>query len=425
MESILYVIAYGVSTLVEIYIVSRFMYIFAGESTKEKKVLYTMYILREIVCGVQYACFPNVYLNIFTAFATLLLISCCYGESFKRRLFSAIITYISLVAAEVIMTGMLEIMGTDILTRGHNGDVISQVGIAIISCIIYKIVSFFKSINSEVKIPLSFLLLVVLLFIIVTFMEIEVFLHERIVDGMKILFTIFYLVVVFLIIYLYDLLSKNYMQKLEEETIKREKDYYVKQAELLEQRSKDIKSIQHDMKNHLFAIESMIKNKNEDAEKYIENILGKITNDEIYSGTGKIAIDSVINYKLSIAKKMGAFVRADIKIPAEIQENIEDLVTVIGNLLDNAIEAFKDMGEKEKYIVVEVSYKIGTININIKNSYNGELNYKNGRIMTKKQDKRMHGIGLKSVKATVEKHNGTVDIEHNDKDFFVKIMMYL
>ncbi|RHU74188.1 GHKL domain-containing protein [Butyribacter intestini] len=61
----------------------------------------------------------------------------------------------------------------------------------------------------------------------------------------------------------------------------------------------------------------------------------------------------------------------------------------------------------------------------MKNSYNGELNYKNGRIITKKQDKGMRGIGLRSVKATVEKHTGTVDIEHNDTDFFVKIMMYL
>lgn len=53
------------------------------------------------------------------------------------------------------------------------------------------------------------------------------------------------------------------------------------------------------------------------------------------------------------------------------------------------------------------------------------MNYKNGRIITKKQDKGMHGIGLKSVKATVEKHTETVDIEHNDTDFFVKIMIYL
>ena len=50
------------------------------------------------------------------------------------------------------------------------------------------------------------------------------------------------------------------------------------------------------------------------------------------------------------------------------------------------------------------------------------MNYKNGRIITKKQDKGMRGIGLRSVKATVEKHTETVDIEHNDTDFFVKII---
>ena len=288
-----------------------------------------------------------------------------------------------------------------------------------------KVVLFFKSINSEVRIPLSFLLLVVLLFIIITFMEIEVFLHERIVDGIKILFTIFYLIVVFLVIYLYDILSKNYTQKLKEEVIKREKNYYAKLAELLEQRSRDIKGIQHDMKNHLFAIGAMVKNKNKDAEKYIDNILGKIISDELYSSTGNIAIDSVINFKLSKASEIGTLVKADIKLPSGLQDGLEDLVTIIGNLLDNAIEALSDIDDNEKRLEIEVRYNIGNVNIDIKNSYNGELNYRNGKIEIKKHDKNMHGIGLESVKTAVEKHYETMDIEHNDTDFFVKIMMCL
>ena len=223
MENILYGISYVLTGLVEIYIISRFMCMFAGESTKQKKVLYAMYILKEIVCGVQYACFPNVYLNVVMAFSTLLVISCCYGESFKRRLFSAVITYISLVAAEVVVAGIIEAMGADVVLKGHNGDALSQIGIAIIVCIIYKLVALFKEKNTELHISLSFLLIVILLGLIATFMEFEVFIHERIVDGIKILFTIFYLIVVFLVIYLYDILSKNYTQKLKEEVIKREK----------------------------------------------------------------------------------------------------------------------------------------------------------------------------------------------------------
>ena len=331
MENILYGISYVLTGLVEIYIISRFMCMFAGESTKQKKVLYAMYILKEIVCGVQYACFPNVFLIVVMAFSTLLVISCCYGDSFKRRIFSVVITYISLVAAEVVVAGIIEAMGADVVLKGHNGDVLSQIGIAIIVCIIYKLVALFKEKNTELHISLSFLLIVILLGLIATFMEFEVFIHERIVNNMKILFTIFYLVVVFLVIYLYDILSKNYTQKLKEEVIKREKNYYAKQAELLEQRSRDIKGIQHDMKNHLFAIGAMVKNKNKDAEKYIDNILGKIISDELYSSTGNIAIDSVINFKLSKASEIGTLVKADIKLPSGLQDGLEDLVTIIGN----------------------------------------------------------------------------------------------
>ena len=425
MENILYGISYVLTGLVEIYIISRFMCMFAGESTKQKKVLYAMYILKEIVCGVQYACFPNVYLNVVMAFSTLLEISCCYGESFKRRLFSAVITYISLVAAEVVVAGIIEAMGADVVLKGHNGDALSQIGIAIIVCIIYKLVALFKEKNTELHISLSFLLIVILLGLIATFMEFEVFIHERIVNNMKILFAIFYLVVVFLVIYLYDILSKNYKQKLKEEVIKREKSYYAKQAELLEQRSRDIKGIQHDMKNHLFAIGAMVKNKNKDAEKYIDNILGKIISDELYSSTGNIAIDSVINFKLSKASEIGTMVKADIKLPSGLRDGLEDLVTIIGNLLDNAIEALSDIDDNEKRLEIEVRYNIGNVNIDIKNSYNGELNYRNGKIETKKHDKNMHGIGLESVKTAVEKHYGTMDIHHNNKEFHVNIMLYL
>lgn len=425
MENILYGISYVLTGLVEIYIISRFMCMFAGESTKQKKVLYAMYILKEIVCGVQYACFPNVYLNVVMAFSILLVISCCYGESFKRRLFSAVITYISLVAAEVVVAGIIEAMGADVVLKGHNGDALSQIGIAIIVCIIYKLVALFKEKNTELHISLSFLLIVILLGLIATFMEFEVFIHERIVNNMKILFAIFYLVVVFLVIYLYDILSKNYKQKLKEEVIKREKSYYAKQAELLEQRSRDIKGIQHDMKNHLFAIGAMVKNKNKDAEKYIDNILGKIISDELYSSTGNIAIDSVINFKLSKASEIGTMVKADIKLPSGLRDGLEDLVTIIGNLLDNAIEALSDIDDNEKRLEIEVRYNIGNVNIDIKNSYNGELNYRNGKIETKKHDKNMHGIGLESVKTAVEKHYGTMDIHHNNKEFHVNIMLYL
>lgn len=179
------------------------------------------------------------------------------------------------------------------------------------------------------------------------------------------------------------------------------------------------------MKNHLFAIESMVKNKNRDAEKYIDNILGKIINDELYSSTGNIAIDSVINYKLSKANEIGTLVKADIKLPSGLQEGLEDLVTIIGNLLDNAIEALSDMDDKEKRLEIEVRYNIGNVNIDIKNSYNGELNCKDGKIVTKKHDKNMHGIGLKSVRTTVEKHYGTMDITHNNMEFHVNIMLYL
>ncbi|MCR5202037.1 MAG: GHKL domain-containing protein [Lachnospiraceae bacterium] len=57
--------------------------------------------------------------------------------------------------------------------------------------------------------------------------------------------------------------------------------------------------------------------------------------------------------------------------------------------------------------------------------YGGIVNQKNGEITTKKEDKTFHGIGLKSVRAAVNNHNGTMNVDFDNKEFRVNIMLYL
>lgn len=213
-------------------------------------------------------------------------------------------------------------------------------------------------------------------------------------------------------------------KKMEADSIEREKNYYLKQTELLQARDEQLRDFRHDINNHLYVIGSMIGSENEEAKKYIENLTEKIITTKMYSNTGNVAIDSVINYELSKAEKQDIKTNLNIVVPSGIQNDVENLVTIFGNLLDNAIEA-ADKCTDEKYIDLKVRYKRGAMFIDIKNSYDGVIVKRKNRIVTKKQNKNLHGIGLKSVEAAVNNYNGTMKLDFNEKEFKVSIMLYI
>ena len=100
------------------------------------------------------------------------------------------------------------------------------------------------------------------------------------------------------------------------------------------------------------------------------------------------------------------------------------MVIVIGNLMDNAIEALERT--EEKIFRLEMRYDKGIIYIITENSYNGEI-IKNGDtfVSTKTNEKGTHGIGLSNIKRIVSEHNGEIDIETDNNIFTVSIIMYL
>lgn len=424
MEHILYVISYTLSSFFELYIISKFMNIFLGAGTKENRVIVMAYIFQFALGTIQYAYIPYVLLNMLVSVGTLFIIALCYGGNIVKKIITVVLTYVCLFASEVVVAGVMELANIHISESGHNGDVFSYIGISIALWLIYEIISVFKNINTESVMPRLFDIIIIVLSIIIFSMETVIFSQKEIMDSVKVISVICMLLVLFLIIYLYDIISKYYVEKIQSEVIEREKNYYLKQVELLEQSSKGIRDLRHDMKNHLYVIASMINEENEEAKKYIESITEKVGKTDVYSSTGNIALDSVINYKLSKANEKDIRIYSNVTIPSSIQEGVEDLVTIIGNLLDNAIEASEKL-LKDKYIKMKIKYKRGTMFVEVKNRYDGIVNQKNGEITTKKEDKTFHGIGLKSVRAAVDNHDGTMKVDFAENEFRVSIMLYI
>ena len=146
----------------------------------------------------------------------------------------------------------------------------------------------------------------------------------------------------------------------------------------------------------------------------ILKMLDKILTQEKPTGeyivdTGNTLIDTLINYKCAIALKYGIDVIADVLVPETISKvDCSDLSIILGNLIDNAIEAASECMDKKK-IDISIGIRRGELVINISNTYEKEPKIdKQGNFVTEKENCENHGFGIKSVKKAVEKYDGNI-----------------
>lgn len=138
-------------------------------------------------------------------------------------------------------------------------------------------------------------------------------------------------------------------------------------------------------------------------------------------------IDSILNYMIQQAKSAGISVSSQILIPEQFTHSF-DFVIILGNLLENAIEAASN--SSQKYIDLTIQLQKNVLYIEIKNSYDGILQPTGNSnapsfYTTKTTNRHQHGIGLNSVRKIVEKYNGTMDIHASDQTFCVKVILYI
>lgn len=158
--------------------------------------------------------------------------------------------------------------------------------------------------------------------------------------------------------------SAHYIQSL----TKRETMYYYAQAEMSFKNSEESKRFRHDINNRIIAAEQLLKQgDNNKAAEYLSDITDKLTNIRSYSETGNIAIDSILNYKLTQAFQEEISIDQRIVIPKDIVID-DDMIVILGNILDNATEATVKC-EGERYIILNIRCDQGTLMISLKNGY--------------------------------------------------------
>lgn len=166
-----------------------------------------------------------------------------------------------------------------------------------------------------------------------------------------------------------------------------------------------------------------MQGRKQDALKYMQDVFNVLDCPSILLKTNNFTIGSILGSKILEADNNGIAVDCKLSVPDSLKISDYDLTAVIGNLMDNAIEAVKPLNEKisgSKKITVKINLDKEILFISISNPYN--------RTYVKDNDKSLkvshHGLGLKSVRSVLEKYNGMMNINQNDHEFTAEVMIY-
>ena len=163
----------------------------------------------------------------------------------------------------------------------------------------------------------------------------------------------------------------------------------------------------HDFKNSMECIRGLLKsNRYEEAQEYLGQMTENWIEEIDYINTNHPIVDSIINQKFKQAKRKGIPLLLSINDLRNLKMEDEDIVILLGNLLDNAIEASEKVEINPKWIKVRFLVQKENIIISVRNPVSELIKMENGKIISTKNNKEEHGIGLKNIKSVVDKYGG-------------------
>lgn len=370
-----------INNLITIFILYRFMKVFLGYRTELKKIsifLYALFFIIENILSFSFELsivpYPmDKYFN-FALFVMLFIIiisiTFCYKPTIPTGFSSAVLTALSLYVSVPMANYFFDTLYQFVVP---NFDIFNNID---------KLRHIFYVIFEECQLIFIYIL--------------------------EIIIKLLFLLAVLRIKHIYD-----------------ERNMYYMQASQQQKNDLELKQFRHDLKNHIGALNQMLTSDEEEkALAYLATINNIADSSQLFSHTGNIALDSIVNYKLSEAEKNNITCTFHASVPEHLNIHNEDIIIILGNLLDNAIEACCKL-EDSRYINTSLAYRNGLFLIKVSNRYDGIIKKSGKKLATLKPDKSLHGLGLKNVQNALSHYNGTLEINAQDTEFTTTAILYI
>ena len=181
----------------------------------------------------------------------------------------------------------------------------------------------------------------------------------------------------------------------------------------------------HEYKNQIVCMDMLMKKKDySKLEDYIGNISDGLDAQLDMVDTNNDVVNAILNAKYYEAIKNDVLFVLKINDLSDIKVSDEDIVTILSNLLDNAIEAAKQCDVGKRTVKIKLLSEDDVLSIAVTNAYKTEpMLTEDGYIRTTKNNKEEHGWGIRNIVATLEKYNAEYIIDYKNGEFIFSIIM--
>lgn len=212
-----------------------------------------------------------------------------------------------------------------------------------------------------------------------------------------------------------------------EERLRDQYQAQVMYYQMLEEQYGRMERLRHDMKNHMIALEHLVKNRRwEQAGSYLQEMAkaGSVETGE--EATGSLVMDALLCHKRRQAAAEGICWQCDVRLSKDMPVNEMDLCIIAGNMLDNAVEAsirYGETGAEQPFIYVYMGTVKKCLLLEVRNRTHLTGGPETGR--SEKEDPKGHGLGLSNIQATAAAYNGAVHVDVEEGVFTISVLLPL
>jgi len=202
------------------------------------------------------------------------------------------------------------------------------------------------------------------------------------------------------------------------------------QSELIEKQVREIQNMyrqvrgwRHDYRNHIQNMKIQLSEKNyEQLAEYLTELADDLDTVDTVIKTGNVMADAILNSKLTVAQKLNVRLNVKANVPERLPMSDVELCSVLGNMLDNAVEACGNLPEKERFMRVYIGKLKGQMYLSVQNSA-GKVRKEKGAYLSTKEGE--HGYGLFRIDRIAKKYGGYVNRQNEEGIFATEIMIPL
>ena len=198
------------------------------------------------------------------------------------------------------------------------------------------------------------------------------------------------------------------------------------QIHLLNEQQQEVRRLAHDVKNSLLPVVNALNQEDPRiAKTLLVQILDGFSQGPERIETGYSLIDAILSQKQKQSQERQ--IRLDVAHHLHDIQRISDidLSVILGNALDNAIEATAQTEDINRRVIsLSLKTEKGLLSIKLKNPISGQLITRNGQYLSTKSDHKNHGLGLSSIRMLVEKYQGLMQIDTTENTFSLTILLH-